>query len=204
MGLILNRRREMGGELLPYDAQIQYLQSNGSQWIDTGVKFKGSSKIEISFMGLAQNNLAVFGADNGSAWNTGEIALFWNGSVFEPVIPTSNSASIVPVRPTYATNTLYNVSLDKSSIVFNGTSYSISMYASYVCSRNLFLLATNRGSAIVPSSCKLFYTKIYDNGVLIRDLIPVRVGTAGYLYDKVSKTFFGNSGSGSFTLGPDV
>ena len=77
MGLILNRRREMGGELLPYDAQIQYLQSNGSQWIDTGVKFKGSSKIEISFMGLAQNNLAV-------DIEQGRIRLNVDGKLYKP------------------------------------------------------------------------------------------------------------------------
>lgn len=36
------------------------------------------------------------------------------------------------------------------------------------------------------------------------DFIPVRIGTKGYLYDKVSKRLFGNAGTGSFTLGPDI
>ena len=38
-----------------------------------------------------------------------------------------------------------------------------------------------------------------------RNLIPVRKGTVGYLYDKVSGQLFGNANStGAFTLGPDV
>ena len=36
------------------------------------------------------------------------------------------------------------------------------------------------------------------------DLVPVRIGSTGYMYDKVSGNLFGNSGTGSFILGPDV
>jgi len=36
------------------------------------------------------------------------------------------------------------------------------------------------------------------------DLIPVRVGQVGYMYDKISNKLFGNSGTGSFILGPDL
>ena len=42
------------------------------------------------------------------------------------------------------------------------------------------------------------------NDILVRDLIPVRVGNVGYMYDKVSGQLFGNSGTGNFILGPDV
>ena len=35
------------------------------------------------------------------------------------------------------------------------------------------------------------------------DLIPVRVGQVGYMYDKVSRQLFGNSGTGNFILGND-
>ena len=39
---------------------------------------------------------------------------------------------------------------------------------------------------------------------ILRDFIPVRVGNVGYMYDKVSGQLFGNSGTGSFILGPDT
>lgn len=42
-----------------------------------------------------------------------------------------------------------------------------------------------------------------DNGVLVRDYIPVRVGQTGYLFDNVSKQLFGNAGTGAFVIGPD-
>ena len=42
-----------------------------------------------------------------------------------------------------------------------------------------------------------------DDMATIRDFIPVRVGSTGYLYDKVSGQLFGNAGTGDFVLGPD-
>lgn len=46
--------------------------------------------------------------------------------------------------------------------------------------------------------------KFYEYNNLIMDLIPVRIGDIGYMYDKVSGKLFGNEGTGEFILGPDV
>ena len=46
--------------------------------------------------------------------------------------------------------------------------------------------------------------KIKNGSELVRDMISVRVGTTGYMYDKVSGELFGNVGSGSFGLGNDI
>ena len=37
----------------------------------------------------------------------------------------------------------------------------------------------------------------------VRDFIPVRVVTVGYMYDRVSGQLFGNAGTGAFIIGPD-
>lgn len=36
------------------------------------------------------------------------------------------------------------------------------------------------------------------------ELIPVRIGDEGFMYDKVSGKLFGNAGTGKFILGPDI
>ena len=51
---------------------------------------------------------------------------------------------------------------------------------------------------------RCFSSKIYQLGVLVRDFIPVRKGTVGYLYDRVSGKLFGNAGTGAFTYGNDL
>jgi CO dehydrogenase/acetyl-CoA synthase alpha subunit len=54
------------------------------------------------------------------------------------------------------------------------------------------------------TAAKIFAFKLYNtNGDLLGDYIPVRVGTVGYLYDRVSGKLFGNAGTGDFVLGPD-
>lgn len=50
----------------------------------------------------------------------------------------------------------------------------------------------------------IYFVKLYHDGILVRDFIPVRVGNVGYMYDEVSGQLFGNAGTGEFILGPDV
>ena len=52
------------------------------------------------------------------------------------------------------------------------------------------------------SSCKFHYLKFKGRDGLL-DIIPVRVGDVGYLYDRVSGQLFGNAGTGAFIIGPD-
>ena len=40
--------------------------------------------------------------------------------------------------------------------------------------------------------------------MLVRNFIPVRIGTVGYLYDRISKRLFENQGTDAFVLGPDI
>ena len=51
-----------------------------------------------------------------------------------------------------------------------------------------------------------FYNfRLYDNDVKIMDLIPVKdSNNIVCLYDKVSKTFFYNQGTGNFTAGREI
>lgn len=55
------------------------------------------------------------------------------------------------------------------------------------------------------SSAKLYSCQIHDaNNNVLADFIPVRKGIVGYLYDRISKILFGNSGTGNFVLGNDI
>lgn len=55
------------------------------------------------------------------------------------------------------------------------------------------------------SIAKLYSVKIINsNNEVLRDLIPVRRGDVGYLYDKVLGKLFGNAGTGQFILGNDI
>ena len=54
-------------------------------------------------------------------------------------------------------------------------------------------------------SGRIYYLKIYDNDILVLDLIPVvdKNGVA-CMFDRVSGTYFYNAGTGSFIAGPAI
>ena len=45
--------------------------------------------------------------------------------------------------------------------------------------------------------------KLWVNGVLVGDYIPVRKDGVGYMYDCISHKLLGNAGTGSFGYGND-
>lgn len=102
--------------------------------------------------------------------------------------------------------TIYTIDFNKNVHRINNT--TITHTAAYFASiyNDLIFGSTgftgNAGGA--GNKVRFYYFKIYNNGVLVRDMIPVRVGQTGYMYDRVSKQLFGNSGTGDFILGPDV
>ena len=69
-------------------------------------------------------------------------------------------------------------------------------------SLSLFLFGVN-GNTSINTNGRISSCKIYHSGVLVRDYIPVRKGTVGYMYDRVSGQLFGNQGTGAFIIGPD-
>ena len=194
---------------LPYDAEIEYLESSGTQYIDTNIHFTSNHKIDIDFIGLTNGNVAVFGANNGNTATSGELALFWyvrgGTHVFQYVFPTTsnNVSTYVTANTSYNVGTRYHVVFDKTQFVVNDASESCIWYENYICSRTMLIGATNRNSAAVISSMKIFCVKIYESGELVFDGIPVRVGQIGYMYDRVSGELFGNAGTGDFILGAD-
>ena len=54
---------------------------------------------------------------------------------------------------------------------------------------------------------KVYYAKFYNaSGDLVRDYIPAKNRSTNEigLYDKISKTWFYNAGTGSFVAGPEI
>jgi hypothetical protein len=69
------------------------------------------------------------------------------------------------------------------------------------------IFAIHRPGGAMPGLVgSIYYFKIYDNGTLVRDMVPARRNSDGVLgmYDTVTNTFFTNAGTGEFIAGPVV
>lgn len=202
MGVIVNRRRVYGGKKLPYDVEIEYLESTGTQWIDTGIIPDAATGFEAQV--VCSNNdddTYLIGLRNDSSytrWGVGHSnkGFYWcYGSI-------QDSERLIEL----SANIKLNYLNDKKYIATNGNStVNISLPSlSFVPAYNIRLF----GSAGIVAwyskwSGKINYVKITQGDALVMDLIPVRVEQVGYMYDKVSGQLFGNAGTGEFILGPD-
>lgn len=177
--------------VLPYDAEVEYIESTGTQWIDTGINLRNTMQAQMSFntTALQSANEALFGVwyDNVSVPQF----MLWIRNTNKWGVSGNNiSVSGVTNNKNVTANTNYSVTI-------NATQAQASDATLYVFARN------NDANDYVPSSMRLFSLKITINNALVRDYIPVRVGTTGYLYDKISGQLFANIGTGNFIIGND-
>ena len=191
---------QQGGGTLPYDAEIEYIESTGTQYIDTGVTFAyGTDVIEMSL------NIAI---TSGSSRQLNGA----NGFLYFGVNASSKFEVSGTAAGTYNNSFhnwyLHSITGKKITGVIDGGVYSGGSTVNTNTSiYNLCLFAiggTNGAAAQLFIKQKLKAAVIKKNGKVVKDFIPVRVGQVGYLYDRVSGTLFSNAGTGSFTLGPDV
>ena len=203
MALINLRNALMAGKRLPYDAEVEFLESTGTQWIDTGViPDTVDLDINIALTVIAQGHLfgsrtnSNFSPATNHLWssygnNAGQFRKDWIGE--NSYLPLSTTApNIIGLHS----------SASGSSVVHDGATWTGGVKTTN--SLSLYLFAVNNNGTAATGVTKIYQCKITKNGVLVRDFIPVRVGTVGYLYDRVSGKLFGNAGTGDFVLGPDV
>lgn len=187
----------------PYDAEVEYLENSGNNNPTIITNIKPSTnytyKWKYKILNLTNYNY-VFSTD--TSITIGNWFIFGGVETNNKTqlhIKNKSNTQGVPLQ----TNVLYEGILRKNGNnieeYFNNVLYVSLPYQNFTASNYLRYL---RKPGI---SIQLFYLQILDaNNNTILDLIPVRKGSIGYLYDKVSKKLFGNKGTGNFTLGQDV
>ncbi len=181
---------------------IEYLESTGTQYIDTGFKFSNQNNYRV---------IIKYEYTNVSAGQS--IAGAQPSYYFIPYIRTNGFVSIYhsslsgALETPISVNTVYTLEMTQNSNIFtlniNGTTESkntsppSSIYS-------YFLFATsNRFSAMEYAKIKMYFVQIYENDALVRDFIPVLdQDNIPCLFDKVEAKFYYNQGTGQFIAGP--
>lgn len=202
---------------LPSEYQeVEYIESDGYEYIDTGYKHKTTTKYEFSFSVssfVGQYN-SICGAR--VRWNTTDAFDFGfrDDSVCYINVGVNNPATFY----TLSLNTKCNIIMDKDYVTVNGNQISyldcngpngetISNINLTRGRQNVHIFILNQnGNLIEPCACKLYSFNIYENNSLIMELVPCyrKADSVIGLYDMETQTFFTNSGSGTFTKGSDV
>ena len=201
----------IGWEQAPLQ-RIEYLESTGTQYIDTGYYPNQDTRVVANVM-ILRNGGWIFGAR--TVVGASPLKNSFDANV-NPSVSINNLRSDYNTQITWGNTTLdlYNkiITFDKNkniaTVTVNGFTISTmqSNPAIFTCDYTLTLFATNSdGSPIIDGSERFYYTKIYDNDVLVRDMIPVldRNGTP-CMCDKVEGKFYYNAGTGDFIAGPVI
>lgn len=205
---VQRKRKKPAG--IPYDAEVEYLQSSGTQYIDTGVYSSGGMvRYELDFRPSSvkqQNgvNQGYFGLSNsGSRWFGVAYTTHRSRGVGIGLGQSAIWSGMTAIDR-------YVVAVSASSATVNGEDVGTPGSVAVARAGNLYLFAVNcvdgsGVSSVTPQDCKVYGLKIYGSGgVLIRDYIAVRKSGVGYMYDRVSKSLYGNAGTGAFAYGSDT
>jgi len=202
---IMQMRRGMSSASLPYNAEIEYLQGDFNSYIDLGIKFTGDTYISGAFFiptVSGDTATSVFGARKSNAVNAFYFMYAYVGGSYRinPAYGTQNNTSVGNPPFNIKTEFVFN----KNIFSFNGYTVTFS-HSSFTTDVDITLFAINRlDIGVWHESSVRIYNIFIDNGNKLLNLIPVRVGQVGYMYDKVSGQLFGNAGTGDFVLGPDI
>ena len=179
--------------------ELEYIQGTGTQWIDTGITMAGNSKIELKYKSSTTSTNAICG----TAWSAAGIFLMTYGGRYR--YHYNNASNDVQSASTSAAKVFVMAS---NTISIDEVSYTVGSIKSGSFGKHLglFLPMTRGGnSGEGPGSGNLYYCKLYENDILVGDFIPVKRKEDDVicLYDKVSKQFLLNQGTGSFIAGPE-
>lgn len=183
---------------------VNFIQSSGTQYIDTGFKPTGATKIVCDFQMVNQgtDQQGVFGSRPGTS---GRFTVFTGYSAGALQVDYDTYGTLAVEKSTISGLNLNNRNTIEVSnkLIINGNTVKTVSSVSFTSTYNLFLFANNNaGTAQLPGAMKLYSCQIYDNGTLVRDFWPCYdPDGVACLYDKVEKKYYYNAGSGAFTAG---
>ena len=178
--------------------QIDYITSDGKAFIDTGIILGKNYKVDVNFVNNVTKNdeqpIVSIWTTSSNWWN-----LFINSSgVLDFYAKGHNYLGEVAIGEKQKLNIIRDN--NKIMVIKNGESFPISVNDTEV--NNTTLKLFKRGDNQGDSRISILATSVYDNNILVRNFIPCKNSNNVIgMYDLVTKTFFANAGTGSFTAG---
>lgn len=181
--------------------ELEYLESTGTQYIDTDFKPNNNTRIIVRAKMKTFATEFFFGTRTSVTIKT-FTALFERQAVSNGAygIDYSNAKNRLVSASSYDDDIHY-FEIDKGKLFFDNVEYQAKSTVKFQCNYNLVLFGVNTSNTITKSVAYIYDCKIYDNDVLIRDMIPVldKNGVA-CMYDKVNKKFYYNERNRRFLI----
>lgn len=187
----------------PKYQQVEYIESvNADAYIDTEFRPTYKTKVVADVSDIPASAAFVYGVrDTSSGTSPRQFAFYRRtASTIRAYYFGTNTGSVVSDTMPRAT-----IVQDKNTISAYGVTLTNTAVSSGICNNTLYIFAMNdAGSATGLGNMKLYSCQIYDDGVLVRDYIPVIYEGRAGLLDKLADKFYPSAGSGEFVAGDYV
>lgn len=196
------------GPKLPLEYQeVEFIESTGTQVIDTQWVPTSNSKIELKFQvsqllsGVSDQSL--FGLREGNyRFN---LYLFQTLNTFSIGYGTAYNESALPILLNQDYSIIYTAN-GTNATLSGDFSKTVTSSTTPVFTQTLWLFYRRQSQQTFASASKIKICKIYDNDILVRDFVPCyrKSDNEIGLYDLVGKQFYTNQGTGTFLKGNNV
>lgn len=180
--------------------EVEYIESIGTQCIDTNLPVTVDLRLEIDFKlnstGASRYIMGQYAANYGSFY------MYQQGNLFQTAYGCTYSNTTKTVDTDrhywkfYIENGQTKVECDNEVVLSKAILSNIEQI--YICIA---------GSAHTKAlSIRTYGAKMYKNNVLVRNFIPAKRNSDNVLgmYDTVNNVFYTNEGTGDFVVGADV
>lgn len=189
-----------------YKRELAYLESTDTQWIDTGYIPNGQTAVEMVVSGISKDSFALSAS---GTWFAGARAGYMNKAFGFYYNPTEKKMyyAFGNVMQSGSYTSLYGetrkIHASASGLYIDDTKVVSANEGNFVSPVSLSLFGlNNNGSVISFTKFRLHSCKLWDNGTLVRDFIPVLdMDDVQCMFDKVSGRCFYNQGAGTFLYG---
>ena len=182
--------------------QLEYIESGGTQYIDTGFEVNASNFKSVCFEidQIIRNVTHVSVSGSG-----GSAPIFYIGIIGGAVYYGNGTADTATAYAYDYTRRTFKADVKNGTVSVSGLFSQTVTFGDVTAGRNMHLFGYHTGAGVNPHCAAIYGAKIYVDGQLARNFIPClnASGEAG-LFDAVTKTFYGNAGSGVFATGAEV
>ena len=188
-----------------YKRELAYLESSGTQWIDTGLHSDHGYTYVTKLSPIASATWRLFWGRQTTQSGAG-CEFFGYGNTADTVAAYFTLAGKGTGSTVVSTGVDYKVEMCSAPtdkyVIINGVKSSLVSEHTYSSTLNVYLFGLNNAGSAASgnlSSVRIYYWKAYEGDIVVRDFIPVLDNNnVPCMYDKVSGQLFYNQGTGTF------
>ena len=189
--------------------KIEYLQSTGTQYINTGIVCTNNTGIKIKYSYTAEGSAAISGVFQGTNPRTDTLFISSSSGQTSSTLFAAHRGGIFSTSNSIALNTDYECKInylnDKKCYFDNELIGTVGENAAYNSSILLFARynPNSSASAISISSSKIYEVEFTEGDKISHKFIPCYRNSDNELgmYDLIGEAFYTNQGSGEFVGG---